>query len=232
MPCRSTRRSRSSFCSRSASKRPIRSENGLCSQCETRVRLFWHTILGIVAMTGAVAAAAVESPPAIELFNGRDLDVWANVDGGSTGRLVECRTACSSAAANRSGFLPDCRHVSRISCSNGNGGMRRPGGNRELFVACRCTAANRPRRFSRAIEVQLFDSDHGSIFGIRGATIVPLTSPRSQGWDTAGPAARNRCLSAGQWNRYVLTSKDGTLELAVNGQWLPRPRTAVSGTVT
>jgi hypothetical protein len=78
--------------------------------------------------------------------------------------------------------------------------------------------------YPRAVEVQILDGDHGSIFGIRGATVEPLTKATdSEHAGAAGPIER-WCNPFGYWNRYVVTSQDGSLDLEVNGNRVTRVR--------
>ncbi|HEY5316275.1 MAG TPA: DUF1080 domain-containing protein [Pirellulales bacterium] len=169
-------------------------------------------------MTGVAAAETVEALTPIELFNGRDLTGWVNVNGApETWSVRDGLLVCSG---KPSGFLRTAEmyenYVLRWECRHAAAG-----GNSGLFLhadALPQVGASYPR----AIEVQLLDGDHGSIFGIRGATIVPLTNGNLKGGTPRARPTENRGRPAGQWNAYKLTSQDGTLELAVNGQRVTR----------
>jgi hypothetical protein len=177
------------------------------------------TIAAILAVSESVVSGPVLAEPvgpvrAVELFNGRDLDGWLNVNGApETWSVRDGHMVCSG---KPSGFLrTDAMYENYVL--EWEWRHAAPGGNGGLFVhADALPQIGAP--FPRSIEIQLFDGDHGSIFGIRGATIVPVTNPDLKGGTPQARPIENRALPAGQWNRYVLTSKDGALELAVNGQ--------------
>ncbi len=169
-------------------------------------------------LAGLVLSAEAAAVEPIELFNGRNLDGWVNVNGAPETWTV--RDGVLICDGKPSGFLRtaamyenyvlewECRHVAA-------------GGNSGLFVhADALPQVGAP--YPRSVEIQLLDGDHGSIFGIRGASIVPLTNEGVKGKTPQARPTENRCLPAGQWNRYVLTSRDGTLELAVNGKTVTR----------
>ncbi len=177
----------------------------------------------VVTLTATIPAAGAAAPPEnaaapVALFNGRDLTGWVNVNcAPGTWSVRDGMLVCSG---NPRGFLRtdtmyenyvlelEWRHV-------------RPKGNAGLFVH----ADALPQvgaMYPRSVEVQVMDGDHGSIFGIRGCKVTPLTNPapRAKGGRARPTANRNR--PAGEWNRYVLTSKDGTLALEVNGEVVTR----------
>lgn len=176
------------------------------------VALLWLAV-GLMPAAGAVAAEPDSAPKSVELFNGRNLDGWVNVNGASDTWTV--RDGVLVCNGKPSGFLRsadtyenfvlewECRHAA-------------PGGNSGVFVyADALPQVGAP--YPKSVEIQLLDGDHGSLFGIRGASILPLTNPDLKGSAPRARPTENRCRPAGQWNRYVLTSKDGALELAVNG---------------
>lgn len=168
--------------------------------------------LGLVMMTETVVAD-VAWPPSIELFNGRDLAGWVNVNcAPGTWSVRDGLLVCSG---KPSGFLRTAEmyenYVLEWECR-----LAAAGGNSGMFVhADALPQVGAP--YPRAIEVQMLDGDHGSIFGIRGATIVPLTNGDLKGGTPRARPTENRCRPASQWNRYQLTNHDGKLELEVNG---------------
>lgn len=96
----------------------------------------------------------------------------------------------------------------------------RPQGNAGVFVwADSITAPGQP--FHRGIEVQVLDGREGSgytsdgdIFPIHGATMRP---DNGRGGSRAFPTEK-RSRPSPEWNDYVITCIDGTIQLAVNGK--------------
>lgn len=169
--------------------------------------------LGIVMIAVVASAETIESSPPIELFNGRDLTGWVNVNGApNTWSVREGLLVCSG---KPSGFLRTAEmyenYVLEWECR-----LAAAGGNSGTFVhADALPQVGAP--YPRAIEVQLLDGDHGSIFGIRGASIVPVVNRDFKGGTPRARPTDNRRYPGSQWNHYRLTSKNGRLDLEVNG---------------
>ncbi len=90
-----------------------------------------------------------------------------------------------------------------------------PKGNAGLFLhSYPITALGQP--FTRSIEVQVMEGNHGDIFSIHGATLTPIT-PHPGGWERALPTEK-RSKPADEWNHYRVESRDGIVTLAVNGK--------------
>jgi hypothetical protein len=174
-------------------------------------------ILSLVALVGS--AAGSEGRP-IELFGGKDLAGWVNVDGGPGTWSVDGGVLVVS--GRPSGFLRTEQmyenYVLELEWR-----ILDPGGTSGLLVhADALPQVGAP--YPRAVEAQIHDGDHGSISGIQGATVEPLTNPGND--ERAGRArpVESRCNPIGQWNRYVVTSQDGTLDLEVNGKRVTQAR--------
>lgn len=163
---------------------------------------------------------AAEPAAGTALFNGRDLSGWVNVNGASdTWQVQDGAIVCTGEPRC---FLRTDRmyenYVLELEWRH-----EKPGGNSGLFFhADALPQIGAP--YPRAIEAQLLDDDHGSLFGIRGASLVPLTDPDKKGSTARARALEKRCKPAGQWNQYVLTTKDGKVELAVNGKVVTRAK--------
>jgi hypothetical protein len=183
---------------------------------------FLRSKLGLVValLTPSVlSAAAIQQPAAqIELFNGKDLSGWVNVNcAPETWQVRDGLIICSGTPRGvlrtdqmYENFLLELewRHT-------------KPKGNSGLMVfADALPQIGAP--YPPSVEVQIMDGDHGSIFGIRGLTLVPLTNPRPQSKAGRAQPTEERCRPAGEWNRYVLTAKDGALDLEVNGKAVTR----------
>ncbi len=78
--------------------------------------------------------------------------------------------------------------------------------------------------YPESIEVQIYALDHGSIFGIRGAVVEPVSASGTKGRTIAAKPTEERCRPVGQWNHYRITSQSGVIELAVNGKTVTRGR--------
>lgn len=97
-----------------------------------------------------------------------------------------------------------------------------PGGNAGIFVWSDPLPA-RGVPFTRSIEVQVLDgtetanyTSDGDLFAIHGASCVP-DRPHPAGWERCLPDER-RARPSPEWNRYVITARDGRIELDVNGK--------------
>lgn len=172
-----------------------------------------------ILLLPAACLAAVENADSWQsLFNGTDLSGWVNVNTApETWRVRDGMIVCTGTPR---GFLRtermyenyilelEWRHVSE-------------GGNAGLMVhADPLPQVGAP--YPESVEVQVMDGDHGSMFGIRGCTIRPLTNPRKGRGRPRAQPVEEHARPAGQWNHYRLVSQGGTLELAVNGEVVTR----------
>ena len=167
--------------------------------------------LFICVMIAAAAAAGEPLGAADSLFNGRDLDGWINVNGAhETWSVRGGEIVCSGEPY---GFLRTEKQYENYIlelewCHSVKGG------NAGLFLhADALPSVGSP--FPRSIEVQIMDGNGGDIFSIRGARLVP-EKPHPSGWRRMLPS-ENRNRPAGQWNRYRVLCRNGTVTLTVNG---------------
>ncbi len=182
--------------------------------------------LALLALAGACDLAA--APPE-QLFNGRDLSGWVNVN---------CDDSTWTVKQGDDG-------VPYILCSGVPTGVMRTAamyenftleldwmheeepGNAGLFIwSDGLPAKGVP--FTRSVEVQimltpdvlddkqrLLYTGQGDIFAIHGATMTP-DRPHPAGWNRCLPSAR-MTKGKGEWNRYKVTANQGRLTLEVNG---------------
>jgi len=159
----------------------------------------------------------------VPLFNGRNLDGWANVNcGPETWQVKNGIIVCSGIPT---GVLRTEKQYENYILELEWRHMKK-GGNAGLFIhSDPLPAPGQP--FTRSIEVQIMDgrdtenyTSHGDVFAIHGATMRP-DKPHPGGWMRSLPSER-RCKPAGQWNHYRLESRDGTVSLAVNGKVVTR----------
>ena len=155
----------------------------------------------------------------IDLFNGKNLDGWINVNTDKTtwraeNQMIRCTGKPTGLLRTKEvyeNFILECewRHNS-------------PNGNAGIFVwSDPLPFPGVP--FARAVEVQVMlgletenYTSEGDIFSIWGATMTP-DRPHPQGWARCLPS-EPRTNGAGKWNHYRITCLDGTISLAVNGK--------------
>lgn len=105
------------------------------------------------------------------------------------------------------------------------------GGNSGIFVWCDAQPEEH-NRLPSGVEVQMLELDwvnqhknngetppiayvHGELFGAGKTKTLP-DYPRGE----RSKSIENRCLGAGQWNRYTVVCVDGTIKLSVNGKYV------------
>ena len=175
------------------------------------------------------SVSAVDTAPPTQLFNGRDLSGWVNVN---------CDESTWSVKQGDDG-------VPYILCSGVPTGVMRTAqmyenftleldwmhesepGNAGLFIwSDGLPAKGVP--FTRSIEVQimltpdvrdeqqrLLYTGQGDIFAIHGSKMTP-DRPHPAGWNRCLPSAR-MTKGKGEWNHYKVTANLGRITLAVNG---------------
>jgi sialate O-acetylesterase len=175
-----------------------------------------------------------KEPGFVDLFNGKDLAGWSNINTAPSTWSVK-------PAASGAGDEPV------IACTGVPTGLLRtdamyenfilelewrhlePGGNAGLFVwSDALTARGQP--FTRSLEVQVMDgaegdwyTSDGDIFPIHGATMTP-ENPRGNG-NRAFPTER-RMRTSPEWNHYRVECSSGDIALAVNGKVVTRGKAA------
>ena len=183
-------------------------------------------------MLGAGARAVAAAKPIFgfqDLFNGRDLKGWHNVNTAPDTWTVRNRELICS--GQPIGVLRSEKQyenfVLHIEWKH-----IEPGGNSGVFVWSKAEP-NEKTRLPDGIEVQMLELDwvnlnrlpngdprplayvHGELFGVGGVKTAPDNprGPRSQ-------SVENRCLGKGQWNTYEVVAVDGVLKLSVNGKFV------------
>jgi Domain of Unknown Function (DUF1080) len=181
-----------------------------------------------LALLAPLAAAGQSLPQWQDLFNGRDLTGWDNINTAedtwkfrdglliSTGRPIG--VLCSQKQYENFILHIEWMHME-------------PGGNSGIFV----WSAARPDPESRlpdGVEVQMLELDwpklhtrngvtppiayvHGELFGVGGVKTTP-DNPRGE----RSKSIENRAKGRGEWNTYDVVAVDGTIKLAVNGKFV------------
>lgn len=204
---------------------------------KAKLYLLLLTLLVIVYLS-AVSCTVEKSeldPMFVDLFNGKDLSGWVDVNTSSTTWSVngEGLLVCSGQPIGvmRSDrmyenfvLIIEWRHMEA-------------GGNSGVFLWC--DAVPGENRLPKGMEVQMLELEwpfinanedgeprpiayvHGELFGAGGMTAIP-DNPRGN----RSKSLENRCLPKGEWNRYVIVAVDGTVKLSVNGKFVNSIREA------
>jgi hypothetical protein len=173
----------------------------------------------------AARAAAVEGPEFRDLFNGRDLTGWVNVNTAEdTWRVKDGVLICSGhpigVMRSEKPYENFMLHIEWMHIE--------PGGNSGVFIWSNANPAP-DSRLPNGIEVQMLELDwpklntrngvvppiayvHGELFGVGGVKTVP-DNPRGE----RSMSIENRAKGRGEWNTYDVVAVDGTVKLAVNG---------------
>jgi 3-keto-disaccharide hydrolase len=171
-----------------------------------------------VGAGGNLSTARGAGDEFVPLFNGTSLEGWINVNcGPETWQVKDGMIICSGFPT---GVLRTVKqyenYVLELEFRH-----QKKGGNAGLFVHSE-PISSRGQPFTRAIEVQIMDSNEGDIFAIHGATLQPfMPHPRWEGAMRSLPV-ENAMKPTGQWNKYRVESRDGTLILSVNGRPVTR----------
>lgn len=171
----------------------------------------------------------------VDLFNGRDLTGWRNVNtAATTWSVKDGLLVCSGqpigvmrSEKQYENFLLhiEWRHM-------------QPGGNSGVFVWSEGTVPE-GRRLPKGMEVQMLELDwvnqhplkngepnhigyiSGELFGAGGMTATP-DNPRG----VRSMSRELRCKGYGQWNVYDVVCVDGTVKLSINGRFVNSIRNA------
>jgi hypothetical protein len=186
----------------------------------------WFLAMTLVCLP---RAQAEEVPGYRDLFNGKDLSGWVNVNTDpDTWSVRDGLLVCTGkpigvmrTEKQYENFLLhiEWRHMEA-------------GGNSGVFAWSTGTVPE-GRRLPTGLEVQMLELDwvnqhkqkdgtlppiayvHGELFGAGGLTLVP-DNPRN----TRSKSLENRCKGKGEWNVYDAVFVDGVVKLAVNGKFV------------
>jgi hypothetical protein len=181
--------------------------------------------IAIAALCGALLAGA-PVPEFKDLFNGRDLEGWVNVNTAEdTWSVKDGELICSGqpigVMRSEKQYENFILHIEWMHTE--------PGGNSGVFV----WSAARPNPKSRlpdGVEVQMLELEwpelhkrdgvtpplayvHGELFGVNGVKTTP-DNPRGE----RSMSVENRCKGRGEWNTYDVIAVDGVIKLSVNGK--------------
>jgi len=174
-------------------------------------------------------ASAAELPQFRELFNGKDLSGWVNVNtADDTWSVQDGTLVCSG---HPIGVMRTEKQYENFILHIEWKHME-AGGNSGVFVWSE-GAVPEGRRLPKGVEDQMLELDwvnqhkqkdgtlppiayvHGEVFGAGGLKTVP-DNPRG----SRSKSIENRCKPRGQWNTYVVVCVDGVIKLSVNGKFV------------
>ncbi len=158
-----------------------------------------------------------------DLFNGKDLSGWVNVNTApDTWTVRDGEIACRGKPI---GVLRTDRQYENFVLSLEWKHLT-AGGNSGVFVWSEGSVPE-GKQLPKGMEIQILELDwavqnkqtdayvHGEVFPTGGITTVPDNprGPRSK-------SAENRCKGKGEWNSYTAVCIDGVIKLAVNGKFV------------
>ncbi len=189
------------------------------------------TFVAFVIAAGICAAHAepVEDPEFVDLFNGKDLTGWVDVN--TSPETWSVRDGMLICSGRPLGVMRSDRQYENFILIVEWRHME-AGGNSGVFLWSDAIA-DREDPLPNGMEVQMLELDwpklnrlkdgslppiayvHGELFGAGSLTGIP-DNPRGK----RSKSVENRCRPRGEWNRYVVVAVDGTVKLSVNGKFV------------
>jgi hypothetical protein len=206
--------------------------------CDRGVVLLQRLLLALGLCSGGEVSLGTEPKDApaktdglqfVELFNGRDLSGWVDVNtSADTWKVKDGLLVCSGqpigvmrSEKQYENFLLhiEWRHM-------------KPGGNSGVFVWSEGSVPE-GARLPKGMEVQMLELEwvnlnrkpngepqdigyiSGELFGAGGLTATP-DNPRG----SRSKSLELRCKGAGEWNVYDVVCVDGTVKLSINGKFV------------
>lgn len=186
-------------------------------------------ILAQAAALLLATAAAEEAPQFQDLFNGRDLSGWVDVNTSpATWSVKDGLLICTGLPI---GVMRSEKQYENFILHIEWRHMKE-GGNSGIFAWSEgTTPADRP--LPKGMEVQMLElqwpklnpkadgtPNHpgyvsGELFGANGLTAIP-DNPRGE----RSMSTEMRCKGVGEWNTYVVICVDGTIKLSINGKFV------------
>ena len=185
--------------------------------------------LGMMVLAGMMQARAEDSAGVHDLFNGKDLAGWVNVNTDKdTWKVRDGVLVCSG---HPIGVMRTDKQYENFMLHIEWRHME-SGGNSGVFL---WSAGTVPEggRLPKGLEVQMLELDwvklhkrkdgtlppiayvHGEVFGTGGLKVIP-DNPRG----ARSKSVENRCKGKGHWNVYDVVCVDGVVKLAVNGKFV------------
>jgi hypothetical protein len=186
-------------------------------------------IILAICLLVVLAGSSANGVPVAEwrdLFNGKDLTGWVNVNTDpDTWKVKDGLLVCSGKPI---GVMRSDRQYENFILHVEWMHMEK-GGNSGVFVWSDAKPGEK-NRLPNGVEVQMLELGwpelhvrngvtppiayvHGELFGVGGVKTVP-DYPRGE----RSSSIENRCLGKGQWNYYDVIAVDGVIKLSVNGK--------------
>jgi len=182
----------------------------------------------LLASSISLMAAAQSAPEFRELFNGKDLTGWVNINTNpDTWKFRDGLLICSGrpigVLCSEKQYENFILHIEWMHME--------AGGNSGVFVWSDARPGEQ-NRLPNGVEVQMLELEwpnlntrngvtppvayvHGELFGVGGVKTTP-DNPRGE----RSMSIENRALGKGQWNTYDVVAVDGVIKLAVNGKFV------------
>ncbi len=186
-----------------------------------------HLFLALALLTSWLPAD--DTPVFRDLFNGKDLTGWVDVNTSpetwtvKDGLLI-CKGLPIGVMRSEKQYENFILHIEWRHM--------KPGGNSGVFVWSEGTVPE-GKNLPKGMEVQMLELEwpklnptkdgqpnhpgyiSGELFGANGLTAIPDNprGTRSMSWEY-------RCKGAGEWNTYDVVCVDGTVKLAINGKFV------------
>ena len=185
------------------------------------------TVIVLLCVQSRIRAA--EPMEFRELFNGKDLSGWINVN--TEKDTWSVRDGLLVCTGQPIGVMRTDKQYENFIMHIEWRHME-AGGNSGTFLWSEGTVPE-GRRLPNGLEVQMLELDwvnlnkqedgtprpiayvHGEVFGANGLETVP-DNPRG----SRSKSIENRCKGKGQWNTYDVVAVDGVVKLSVNGKFV------------
>jgi hypothetical protein len=192
-------------------------------------RLVAVILFGVALLVLSDVRAKGDSVPEFrDLFNGKDLSGWVNVNtAADTWKVRDGILVCSGqpigVMRSEKQYENFILHIEWMHME--------AGGNSGLFAWSNANP-NEKNRLPNGVEVQMLELDwvnqhkidgqpapiayvHGELFGVGGVKTIP-ENPRGE----RSKSFENRCKGKGEWNVYDVVAVDGVIKLSVNGKFV------------
>ncbi len=185
-------------------------------------------VFGLFLSLPCLFAAEEGLPGWRDLFNGKDLEGWVDVN--TSPKTWSVRDGLLVCTGLPIGVMRSDKQYENFILHIEWRHMK-PGGNSGVFAWC--DAKPSKNRLPKGMEIQMLELDwinlhpkkdgspnhsgyiSGELFGANGLTCIPDNPRGSRSMST-----EFRCKPHGEWNRYVVVCVDGTVKLSINGKFV------------